>query len=103
MNSNETATKQYGFSVCNLNNLFIQIEFLFLFYRSAGDMFKVLNPYFAVDYLLPRTMIASLKLEMFQDVLTTNTIPLDITLAALYYYLRITYTNNLVSVRCIDI
>ncbi|XP_052062754.1 E3 ubiquitin-protein ligase rnf213-alpha-like isoform X2 [Mytilus californianus] len=61
--------------------------------RSAGDMFKVLNPYFDVDYLLPRTLIASLKLEMLQDVLTTNRIPLDITIAVLYYYLRVTYTN----------
>ncbi|XP_076113430.1 E3 ubiquitin-protein ligase RNF213-like [Mytilus galloprovincialis] len=42
----------------------------------------MLTPYFEVDYLLPRTLLASLSLQMFHEVLMNNMFPADITLAA---------------------
>ncbi|CAG2252463.1 unnamed protein product [Mytilus edulis] len=48
-------------------------------------------PYFEVDYLLPRTMLASLKLEVLHAVVTTHNIPTDISLASTIFYLKKLY------------
>lgn len=58
------------------------IKLKFIIYRPSSEIVQMLTPYFEVDYLLPRTLLASLSLQMFHEVLMNNMFPADITLAA---------------------
>ncbi|XP_063441660.1 E3 ubiquitin-protein ligase rnf213-alpha-like [Mytilus trossulus] len=61
--------------------------------RSHEEIVAKLTPYFEVDYLLPRTLIGSLNLDMlFSVVEASNNISPDIILASMYYYLK--YDSN---------
>lgn len=59
-----------------------------LFCRSADEVVKRLAPYFKVDYLLPRTLLASLRLDLMHSIVRVNDISPDIILAASCYYLK---------------
>lgn len=59
-----------------------------LFYStSTTEMVKMLHPFFEMDFLLPRTLVASLSFQQFV-AMDTKHIPPDIILAALYYFLK---------------
>lgn len=47
-----------------------------------------LVPYFEIDYLLPRTLMAALRFEQLPIVVISAPIPPDIITATLCYYLR---------------
>ena len=70
---------------------FLVISYLtFIFYvcRSVDEILQRLTPYFEIDYLLPRSFMASLKMKELEPVISSNTIPLEVSLAALFYYLK---------------
>ncbi|VDI23847.1 Hypothetical predicted protein [Mytilus galloprovincialis] len=52
------------------------------------DMLERLVPYFEMDYLLPRALMASLNLEQLPEVVRTGHISTDIILASVCYYVR---------------
>ncbi|CAC5380694.1 unnamed protein product [Mytilus coruscus] len=52
------------------------------------DMLERLVPYFEMDYLLPRALMASLNLEQLPEVAKTGHISTDIILASVCYYVR---------------
>ncbi|CAC5419845.1 unnamed protein product [Mytilus coruscus] len=61
--------------------------------RPADQVVKKLTPYFEVDYLLPRTFLGSLNLDMLYSIVTANSIPPDISLASTCYYIK-GYNSN---------
>lgn len=61
---------------------------LMCFCRPKDEIIDKLKPYFEVDYLLPRTLMASLKLEQIHSVVTSIFIPPEISLASSFYYLK---------------
>lgn len=63
--------------------------------RPKDEIIDKLKPYFEVDYLLPRTMLASMRLEMIHTVVTSHYIPPEISLASSIYYMK--DNKNLVS------
>lgn len=52
------------------------------------DMLGRLEPYFEMDYLLPRVLMASLNLEQLPVVAKTGYISTDIILASLCFYVK---------------
>ena len=64
------------------------IKFLLLILRSAVEHVKALAPLFHADFLLPRTIVASLKFEQFENVINLKLIPPDVIMAGLYYQLK---------------
>lgn len=54
--------------------------------RDAKAMLEYLTPLFPMDYLLPRSFVAALEFEQLKDVVPTELIPVEVTLAALYYF-----------------
>ncbi|XP_052062678.1 E3 ubiquitin-protein ligase rnf213-alpha-like isoform X2 [Mytilus californianus] len=56
--------------------------------RPKDEILEKLKPYFEVDYLLPRTFLASLKLELIHTVVISHYIPPEISLASSIYYLK---------------
>ncbi|CAG2246214.1 RNF213 [Mytilus edulis] len=61
--------------------------------RPVDEVVKKLTPYFEVDYLLPRTFLGSLNLDMLYSIVTAYNIPPDITLASTCYYIK-GYNSN---------
>lgn len=49
-------------------------------------MLECLSPLFPMDYLLPRSFVAALEFEQLKDVVPTELIPVEVTLAALYFF-----------------
>lgn len=49
-------------------------------------MLECLSPLFRMDYLLPRSFVAALEFEQLKDVVPTELIPVEVTLAGLYYF-----------------
>ncbi|VDH96575.1 Hypothetical predicted protein, partial [Mytilus galloprovincialis] len=54
--------------------------------RPVCEILEMLSPYFDVDYLLPRTVTASMNLQMLHGITTANIIPVDVVLASTYFY-----------------
>lgn len=50
-------------------------------------MLKILLPYFDLDFLLPRTFVASLNLDQFMELDIEHFSP-DILLGAVYYFIN---------------
>lgn len=68
-----------------------QIEFkahICIFRQILEEILVNLSPYFEVDYLLPRTLMACLTLEQLPIVVRSGFIPPDITLASLCFHVR---------------
>ena len=68
-----------------------QIEFkahFCIFRQILEEILENLSPYFEVDYLLPRTLMACLTLEQLPIVVRSGFIPPDITLASLCFHVR---------------
>lgn len=68
-----------------------QIEFkahICIFRQILKEILVNLSPYFEVDYLLPRTLMACLTLEQLPIVVRSGFIPPDITLASLCFPVR---------------
>ena len=68
-----------------------QIEFkahICIFRQILEEILVNLAPYFEVDYLLPRTLMACLTLEQLPIVVRSGFIPPDITLASLCFHVR---------------
>jgi hypothetical protein len=59
-----------------------------IFRPLLEEILKILEPYFEVDYLLPRTLMACLTLEQLPIVVRSGLIPPDITLASLCFHVR---------------
>ena len=59
-----------------------------IFRLLLKEILVILEPYFEVDYLLPRTLMACLKLEQLPIVVRSGLIPPDITLASLCFHVR---------------
>jgi hypothetical protein len=59
-----------------------------IFRLLLKEILVILGPYFEVDYLLPRTLMACLKLEQLPIVVRSGLIPPDITLASLCFHVR---------------
>ncbi|XP_063417895.1 E3 ubiquitin-protein ligase rnf213-alpha-like [Mytilus trossulus] len=57
-------------------------------FESPSDLVQILHPYFEMDFLLPRTFVASLSFKQFV-ALDTKHIPPDIMLAAFYYFVKV--------------
>ncbi|XP_053396012.1 E3 ubiquitin-protein ligase rnf213-alpha-like [Mercenaria mercenaria] len=55
-----------------------------------GDVLKTLQRFFEIDYLLPRTIVASLNLYEIFEAISTGLIPTEVCCAALIYYLKTT-------------
>lgn len=49
-------------------------------------MLECLSPLFPMDYLLPRSFVAALEFAQFKDVIPSELIPVEVTLAGLYYF-----------------
>jgi hypothetical protein len=68
-----------------------KIEFkahICIFRQLLEDILVILAPYFEVDYLLPRTLMACLTLEQLPIVVNSGLIPPDITLASVCFHVR---------------
>ena len=68
-----------------------RIEFkvhICIFRSLLKEILVILAPYFEVDYLLPRTLMACLTLEQLPIVVRSGFIPPDITLASLCFHVR---------------
>lgn len=68
-----------------------RIEFkvhICIFRSLLEDILVILSPYFEVDYLLPRTLMACLTLEQLPIVVKSGLIPPDITLASVCFHVR---------------
>lgn len=55
-------------------------------YRSEEELFLFLQPKFDMDYLLPRTFVATLSLERLERILKIpeNNLPPEVSIAAIY-------------------
>lgn len=58
-----------------------------LSFRNKTEILEALVPYFAVDFLLPRTFIASLRLQHFDEI-DLELIPTDAILAGACYFIK---------------
>lgn len=47
----------------------------------------MLLPYFELDYLLPRTLVASMNFKDLTYLTDDSALPVDVILAALHYYI----------------
>ncbi|VDI32729.1 Hypothetical predicted protein [Mytilus galloprovincialis] len=56
-------------------------------FESPSELVQLLHPYFEMDYLLPRTFVASLSFNQFV-ALDTKHVPPDVMLAAFYYFVK---------------
>ncbi|KAK3585584.1 hypothetical protein CHS0354_036771 [Potamilus streckersoni] len=57
---------------------------------NLEQVVSTLHPIFEIDYLLPRTFMALLKLEAVIDAVKTGMIPLEVCAATLTFYVRTT-------------
>ncbi|XP_053385748.1 E3 ubiquitin-protein ligase RNF213-like [Mercenaria mercenaria] len=55
---------------------------------SLRDVIEDLQPIFKQDFLLPRTIMASLLFQETKDAIDTHRFPPEVCFAALYYYLK---------------
>ncbi|KAK3577640.1 hypothetical protein CHS0354_012884, partial [Potamilus streckersoni] len=55
---------------------------------SFQDVVKFLSPLFEVDYLLPRTLMAALRLPEVEDVIKLQIMPPEVCVAACIYFIR---------------
>lgn len=60
---------------------------------------EAISPYFALDYLLPRTFVASLNLTHLANI-DLSLIPPEVTLAAAYFYVKTStaFTRDMIMV-----
>lgn len=58
---------------------------LYITYRPVCEILEMLSPYFEVDHLLPRTVTASMNLQILHGITTANIIPVDVVLASTYF------------------
>ena len=67
----------------------IEFKVLICIFRPLlEEILVILAPYFEVDYLLPRALMACLTLEQLPIVVRSGLIPPDITLASLCFHVR---------------
>ncbi|XP_062591685.1 E3 ubiquitin-protein ligase rnf213-alpha-like, partial [Saccostrea cucullata] len=60
---------------------------------EPASVLKLLEPMFEMDFYLPRSIMAVLKLQKL-DVVTTKAFPPEVTLAGLYFYFRTEYFDS---------
>lgn len=60
------------------------------FWREPASVLQMLEPMFEMDFYLPRCFMAVLKFEKL-DVVSTEAIPPEVTLAGLYFYFKSLY------------
>ncbi|KAJ8314904.1 hypothetical protein KUTeg_007054 [Tegillarca granosa] len=60
------------------------------------DLVPSLSHLFMADYLLPRTLMACLKFEQLEEIISMSVIPADACVATLYFYLmqKYNYTSS---------
>ena len=57
--------------------------------RNTIDVLEALQPLFVVDFFLPRTFMACLRVEESAEVLKTGKIPVDVCCASLNFILKV--------------
>lgn len=65
------------------------IIFIF-FYRPLQEVLETLKTLFQMDFLLPRTLVASLNLRELRQTLETELISVEVCCAALVYFVKTT-------------
>lgn len=65
-------------------------SFTFIFYRPLREVLTTLKALFQVDFLLPRTLVASLSLRELLETLETEVMPVEVSCAALVYFVKTT-------------
>lgn len=71
------------------------IVFLFHFYfRPREEVLQAISPYFAVDFLLPRTYVASLSFSHLLNI-DLELVPTDAVLGAICYFIKIFKSRHL--------
>jgi len=71
------------------NSIFIWKK-LISFNSKRKQVLEAISPYFALDYLLPRTFVASLNLTHLANI-DLSLIPPEVTLAATYFYIKTSF------------
>lgn len=61
---------------------------MYYIFRNPKDLLDRLSPLFEMDYLLPRSFMAALKYEQLKEVVPSELIPVEVTLATLYYFVK---------------
>ena len=81
------------------NIIFIYKKKLISFNSTRKQVLEAISPYFALDYLLPRTFVASLNLTHLANI-DLSLIPPEVTLAATYFYIKTSYvvTRDMITV-----
>jgi hypothetical protein len=81
------------------NIIFIYKKNLISFNSTRKQVLEAISPYFALDYLLPRTFVASLNLTYLANI-DLSLIPPEVTLAATYFYIKTSYvvTRDMITV-----
>lgn len=64
------------------------------YFRSREEVLQAISPYFAVDFLLPRTYVASLSFYHLSNV-DLELIPTDAVLGAVCYFIKISTTRHI--------
>lgn len=57
-------------------------------FRSSTLVLKKLIPYFQMDFYLPRSFMAALKLEEIPNLIASGIFPSDCILAVLFYFIK---------------
>ena len=59
------------------------------YFRSREEVLQAISPYFAVDFLLPRTYVASLSFNHLSSKIDLEILPTDAVLGAICYFIKI--------------
>jgi hypothetical protein len=61
---------------------------------------QAISPYFAVDFLLPRTYVASLSFYHLSNKIDIELLPTDAVLGAVCYFIKINISRHLPAEKC---
>lgn len=65
------------------------------YFRSREEVLQAISPYFAVDFLLPRTYVASLSFYHLSNKIDIELLPTDAVLGAVCYFIKISTTRHI--------
>ena len=64
-------------------------------FRYTGFLLNDLQPYYEVDYLLPRTIMAVMSVNSLKNVVYTEKFSPELAIGALYYYVKSGIHDNM--------
>lgn len=65
-----------------------EIKSKYFNFRSSTLVLKKLIPYFQMDFYLPRSFMAALKLEEIPNLIASGIFPSDCILAVLFFFIK---------------